>query len=202
MNGLSKATLGRLPVYLRYLRSVQTEYISSAAIAKALGFGEVQVRKDLAAVSGRGKPKVGYPAAALIKQLENCLGQKHREPAILVGAGRLGRALLDYEGFTDYGVEITAAFDLTDTVQHSVGGKPIYPVREMQSYCFQNGIRIGILTVPGSAAQEVCDLMVKSNISALWSFAPVSLKLPDNVILLQENLALSLAHLQNQISQP
>ena len=87
-------------------------------------------------------------------------------------------------------------------MQLSEGGKPIYPIEEMQDYCFRNGIRIGILTVPGSAAQEVCDLMVKSNISAVWSFAPVSLKLPENVVLLRENLALSLAHLQNQLSRP
>lgn len=202
MNSLSKATLGRLPAYLKYIRTVDGEHISSASIAKALGFGEVQVRKDLAAVSGKGKPKIGYETKSLLNRLECCLGLEHREQAILAGAGKLGRTLLDYDGFADYGVEISAAFDCVKTMQLSEGGKPIYPIEEMQDYCFRNGIRIGILTVPGSVAQEVCDLMVKSNISAVWSFAPVSLKLPENVVLLRENLALSLAHLQNQLSRP
>jgi len=197
-----RATLGRLPEYLAYLKSVREEKpnISATGIARALGYGDVQVRKDLGSVSGIGKPKTGYDTAELIMQLESFLGQNGRRQAILVGAGKLGRALLDYEGFSDYGLEISAAFDIKNTaVEYSGSGKPIYPMAEMERFCRENRIRIGIITVPREAAQEVCDRMVKSDICAIWSFAPGPLQMPETVLLKQENLALSLAHLNMQI---
>ncbi len=199
MNEVSRAALGRLPVYLRYLKDVQTENISATKIAEELGLGEVQVRKDLAAASGKGRPKIGYETKALIERLEVCLGQKNHCQAILAGAGKLGRALLDYEGFSDYGLEIAAAFDCNSAAETSEAGKPIYPLDKMYDFCQENGIKIGIITVPKEAAQEVCDLMVKNGITAVWSFAPINLKVPKGVALRQENLALSLAHLNQQI---
>lgn len=204
MNGgcVPKATLGRLPVYLRYLESVReiNKNISATNIAKALGFGEVQVRKDLGAVSGEGKPKIGYNTQELIERLECYLGQNNRRQAVIVGAGKLGRALLDYDGFSDYGLEIAAAFDAeAEKITVAESGKPIYPMEEFEGFCYRSDIKIGIITVPKNAAQSVCDLMVKSNISAIWSFAPVSLHVPDSVALRQENLALSLAHLNKQV---
>lgn len=201
-NCVSKATLGRLPAYLNYLKTVQAEYssISATSIARALGYGEVQVRKDLGAVSGMGKPKTGYDTAGLIRQLEGYLTQKGQRQAIIAGAGKLGCALLDYDGFGQYGLEIAAAFDVKDeTPELSETGKPIYPLKELEGYCYRNDIRIGIIAVPKEAAQEVCDRMVKSNISAIWNFAPISLQVPDSVLLSQENLALSLAHLNMQV---
>ncbi len=197
-----KATLGRLPEYLRYLKSIRAEQenISATTIAKALGFGEVQVRKDLGAVSGEGKPKIGYITRELITSLEIYLGQNSRRQAVIIGAGKLGRALLDYQGFDDYGLEVAAAFDSgIDKKQFSELGKPIYPIDEFASFCYRSDIKIGIITVPKSAAQNTCDLMVKNNINAIWSFAPGVLKVPENVSLKQENLALSLAHLYKQI---
>lgn len=104
MNGHSvpKATFGRLPLYLQYLKSlpkVEGATISATAIAKGLSLGDVQVRKDLAVVSGAGKPKIGYMQETLIADLERHLGYERLTSAVLVGAGKLGRALLDYEGF-------------------------------------------------------------------------------------------------------
>ncbi len=199
---IPKATLGRLPLYLRFLESKRAESktISATAIAKELGLGDVQVRKDLGAVSGFGKPKVGYNTDDLINQLEGCLGQNNLCKAVIVGAGKLGRALLDYNGFEEYGLEIAAAFD-TDTskLESQSGSKPIYPMSDFENFCFREGIKIGIITVPQSAAQSVCDLMAKCNISAIWSFAPIALRAPDGIVLRQENLALSLAHLNKQV---
>ena len=115
MNGYSipKATLGRLPRYLEYLRTLPEirRTISATAIAKALSLGDVQVRKDLAVVSGAGKPKIGYETDKLISDIEGHLGYKRLTNAVLVGAGKLGRALLDYDGFEDFGVKIIAGFD-------------------------------------------------------------------------------------------
>ncbi len=199
---IPKATLGRLPIYLRYLKSVQSSSITISAthIASVLGYGEVQVRKDLGIVSGQGKPKIGYDVAELIERLETFLGQRNRTQAVLVGAGKLGRALLDYEGFADYGLEIVAAFDIRlHDMSLSDGEKPIYPMSEFDGFCYRSDIRIGIITVPKEAAQSVCDRMVKCNISAIWSFAPIPLRVPSGTSLIEENLALSLAHLNKQI---
>lgn len=201
-HSLPKATLGRLPLYLRYLKTVrsQKKTISATSVAKALELGEVQVRKDLSAVSGAGKPKVGYITDELIESLENCLGQGGRCRAVIVGAGKLGMALLDYEGFSDYGLEVVAAFDSeAENEKFSLAGKPVFPMSEFEGFCYREDVKIGIITVPKSAAQSVCNLMIKNNISAIWSFAPAFLHVPNGIVLKQENLALSLAHLKSQI---
>lgn len=201
-NGVPKATLGRLPTYLMYLQSIEKEKknISATTIAKALGFGEVQVRKDLASVSGKGRPRVGYNTSNLITRLESFLGQKNIQQAVIVGAGRLGHALLDYDGFLDFGLDITAAFDSdSKKAGFSDMGKPIYPMSEFEQYCYRNDIKIGVITVPKDSAQAVCDMMIKNNISAIWSFAPIKLKVGNKIYLREENLALSLAHLNKQI---
>lgn len=204
-SNVTKATLGRLPQYLQFLNGLppgQYDHISATTIAKMLSLGEVQVRKDLAAVSGLGKPKVGYRTSELITDLEDALGCKKLTPAILVGAGKLGRALLDYNGFEEYGVQITAAFDCNEQVlRMNKTSKEILPISSLKKFCTENGIRIGIITVGSGSAQDVCDQMLEAGITAIWNFAPCQLKVPDNVLVKQENLALSLAHLNSQISK-
>ena len=207
MNGfsISKATLGRLPLYLQHLKSLPDAVgmtISATTIAKGLSLGDVQVRKDLAAVSGAGKPKVGYEKAKLIDDLERHLGYEKLTSAILVGAGKLGKALLDYDGFEEYGVKIVAAFDCNEQViKRGMREKAILPIKELETYCNEMDVRLGIITVGQGSAQDVCDRMVACGITAIWNFAPCALKVPASVILKQENLALSLAHLNNQISK-
>lgn len=196
-----RATLGRLPSYLQYLESLpQDGYISATTIAKALRLGEVQVRKDLNMVSGEGRPKVGYETAGLIAALETVLGRHDKYRAIIVGTGKLGRALLGYGGFARFGVEIVAAFDINPPKAEDLGLHiPIMHTDALKDYCQKENIQIGILTVPQASAQDTCDYLVESGITALWSFAPMHLKVPDNVSLREENLALSLAHLCTQI---
>ena len=204
MNGYSvpKATFGRLPLYLQYLKSlpkVKGATISATAIAKGLSLGDVQVRKDLAVVSGAGKPKIGYMQETLIADLERHLGYERLTSAVLVGAGKLGRALLDYEGFETFGVKIVAGFDRDESALQK-DSKEILPTVELEAFCRSHGIKLGIITVGQASAQEVCDSLVASGVKAIWNFAPVTLKVPDGVLLKQENLALSLAYLNNQIS--
>lgn len=207
MNGYSipKATLGRLPQYLQYLKSlpdVKGSTISSTAIAKVLSLGDVQVRKDLASVSGAGKPKVGYERQKLICDIERHLGHESLTNAVLVGAGKLGRALLDYDGFDEFGVKIIAGFDCNEkTISVEKNGKEILPIKSIGSFCKENRVKLGIITVGQGSAQSVCDMLVESGIEAIWNFAPCQLKVPPHVLLKQENLALSLAHLNNQISK-
>ena len=207
MNGysISKATLGRLPGYLQYLKNLPDTHgntISATAIAKGLALGDVQVRKDLQAVSGAGKPKVGYKTDKLIADIERHLGYEKLTNAVLVGAGKLGRALLDYDGFEEFGVRIIAGFDSNDRIiQMGNGSKQILPIKEFEAFCRQNDVKLGIITVGQGSAQEVCDVMIASGITAIWNFAPCALAVPTGVLLKQENLALSLAHLNNQISK-
>ena len=201
-NSIPKATLGRLPQYLEYLRSLPEirRTISATAIAGALSLGDVQVRKDLAAVSGAGKPKIGYKTDKLIADIESHLGCEKLTNAVLVGAGKLGRALLDYDGFEDFGVRIIAGFDCNETILKK-GAKDILPIKDIGAYCQEHGVKLGIITVGAGSAQEVCDKLVESGIEAIWNFAQVNLKVPNGVLLKQENLALSLAYLNNQISK-
>ena len=200
---VSKSVLKRLPVYLSYLRGLPengTPYISATALANALGMGEVQVRKDLALVSDGGRPKIGYFRESLIEDINQFLGYDNTTDAILVGAGKLGQALLGYGGFDAYGLNILAAFDVDPA---NGEGKPILPMEELESFCRANQILMGIITVPAQYAQQVCDSLIACGIKAIWNFAPVHLDVPANILVQNENMATSLAvlsmHLQAQI---
>ena len=200
---ITKAVLGRLPQYLAYveqLREQNIPFISATKIAKDLSMGEVQVRKDLNVVCGKGKPKTGYRTEELFDSICSCLGQSMATPAVLVGAGRLGKALLEYDEFEKYGVRIIAAFDCNEKPLKLHGSLEILPMTWFESFCIENGVKIGIITVGEGSAQAVCDRMVESGISAIWNFAPCKLKVPENVVFLQENLALSLAYLNSRLA--
>ena len=201
--GITKATLGRLPHYLQLLRELSVDdvpYISATVIAKKLSLGEVQVRKDLSAVSGAGKPKIGYKTVDLIKSIEAHLGQGDMTNAVLVGAGKLGKALLEFDDFEDYGVKIIAAFDCNETAIRYNRSIEILPMKNFDLFCSLNNVRIGIITVGEGSAQSVCDKMIESGITAIWNFAPCNLEVPDGILLKQERLALSLAYLNNKLS--
>ena len=198
---ISRPTLGRIPMYLKYLKGLPpgTRYIASTAIAKDLGLGEVQVRKDLGSLCGSGKPKVGYLRDELIDSLEAVFA-KEDGGTVIVGAGRLGRALLDYKGFDDLGISVLAAFDVNAKAgETSESGKPILPTEELAGFCKAHDVRIGIIAVPASDAQSVCNLFYENGIRAMWCFAPCQLYKPADAVIQYENLALSLAHLKMQI---
>lgn len=199
---MKKATLGRVPLYIEYLNSLPREEqnVSSSEIAKGLGLGEVQVRKDLGALSGKGRPKIGYDKEELKNNLKSYIESDCGSHVILVGAGKLGRAILGYGGFRKFGLEISAAFDSdADKVGFTDGGKKIFPIERLQEYCKKNDVKIGIITVPVGAAQRVCDLLVESGVKVIWNFAPVKLKVKDGVTVQQEDMALSLAYLSFKI---
>lgn len=198
---VSRAALGRIPVYLKFIESLpqDVETVSATTIAKALGFGEVQVRKDLGAICGSGKPRIGYTVSDLKASLEYLIDSRNGK-TVIVGAGKLGRALLDYGGFSDYGLDILAAFDM-DVSQNNASGKPILPIDGLHDFCKENNVSIGVIAVPATAAQEVCDKLCQSGIKAIMSFAPCKLTAPEGVAIQYENMALSLAHLKTQIKQ-
>ena len=200
---ISKHTLQRLPMYLSYIKGLPEDApknISATTIAEALQLNDVQVRKDLASVSSSGRPKVGYNVKDLIAELEAFLGYNDIDNAVIVGAGSLGKALLNYSGFKAYGLNIIAAFDLCEEPTE-FQGKTVFPIAQLESFCRKVNIHIGIITVPASSAQEICDLLVNSGIRAIWNFAPVHLVVPDGILVQNENMASSLALLSNHLRE-
>jgi redox-sensing transcriptional repressor len=206
ISNISKQAVGRFPYYLKFLNELnlnRQEYVSASMIASSLQLYEVQVRKDLAAVSRRaGKPGVGFPVAKLIDDIKSALHYDNRNRALLVGAGHLGKALLSYRGFDDYGLEIVAAFDVDPSLHgEKINGKTIFPLEELSSLCDRLNVKIGIITVPPDAAAEVCGLLVASGILAVWNFAPAYLSVPDHVLVQNENMAASLALLSKHLAE-
>ena len=200
---VSVNTLQRLPTYLNYLKSLDDNgNISSTEIARALGLNDVQVRKDLSSVSSGGRPKVGYNIRGLILDLKEFLGYNAVNDAVMVGCGNLGRALMSYRGFREYGLRIVAGFDISDDiVGEEVGGKPILPLSSLPQYCRENGVRIGVITTPAQAAQKACDLLMEGGIKAVWNFAPAHITVGEGVLVQNENMACSLALLSKHLNE-
>lgn len=202
---VSKQALQRMPLYLNYLRFYQqtgNDSISAPVIAKALDLNEVQVRKDLAAISRHGgRPKIGYEVHSLIDDMEEFLCYKNVNDALLVGVGHLGRALLSYKGFEQYGLNIVLAFDADERLAGAtINGKPVFPVSRLIDLPSRLQVQIGIITVPAAAAQSVCDQMVRAGIRAIWNFAPVHLNVPPQIMVQHENMAVSLAMLSQHLA--
>ena len=203
---VSKATIGRLPAYHRYLteKLAQGEKtVSSTAIAEDLHLNAVQVRKDLAVISSvAGKPKLGFELSELIADIDRFLGYDNVTEAVLVGAGGLGSALVGYEGFKNYGLNIVAAFDTDPSlIGTSVGGVKVFDAKELSKLVRRLNVLIGIVAVPRGAAQQVADELVEGGVRAIWNFAPVHLTLPENIAVKNEDMAASLAILSKRLAE-
>lgn len=196
-------SLQRLPIYLNYLKSLSmdgTSYISSGAIARALNMGEVLVRKDLAYTSAQGRTRVGYVMSELIEALEDYLGCNDKKTAVIVGAGELGKALLAYGGFENYGIDLAAAFDNDPAkIGTLVAGKPVYSVDELASGVKKLGVKLAVICVPAERAQEVADLLISCNITAILNFAPVLLRVPEGFNVRDIDVAANLAILSSGV---
>ena len=204
-SSMSILLYNRLLSYLRFMKQLPQDgpsNISSTVISAALGIHDVQVRKDLAAVSDKGKPKTGYVTKDLIVDLEHFLGHDNYTDAVIVGAGNLGKAFLSYENFKSYGLKIVAAFDSDpELIGQEINKVPILDAAKIANICERLNIRIGIIAAPAHCAQEVCDQLVKSGVRAIWNFAPTTLNLPKNIIVKNEDVAASLAVLTRQLAQ-
>lgn len=203
---LSVQGVRRLPYYLKFLKEMQakgTAFVPAISIADSLGIYEVQVRKDLAAVSSSpGKPRVGFSVDGLIADIEHFLGYDNANLAALVGAGNLGKALLSYGGFAEYGLDIAAAFDTDPALAgQCIHGCTVYPMERLAAVCREKNIPIGIITTPADQAQTACDKLVAAGIKAIWNFAHVRLHVPEGVLMQEENMAVSFAVLSNSLAQ-
>ena len=204
IDGIPEPTLRRLPGYCQILQRLAREgmaQVSCTQIGRELHLDPTQVRKDLALAGASGRPKIGYETEVLLRQLPEFLGWNNARDAVLVGVGSLGTALLGYRPFNRYGVNIVAAFDDDPTKQdRQVHGVPVFPLLKLPNLLERMKVHIGILTVPGEAAQSVCDLMVMTGILAIWNFAPTALVVPDGIIVQNENLFNSLGVLSSKLT--
>lgn len=202
--GVPEPTLRRMPLYHRFLKALDQsqENVTCTEISHDLGLDATQIRKDLEYTGITGRPKVGYSRAELISSMESFLGWNNVNEAFLVGVGNLGAALLGYRHFTDYGLNIVAAFDTDKSkIGRSVHGKEVFPLSRLVSLAQRMHIRMGVITAPAPAAQEIADLMIAGGILAIWNFAPTQLKLPPEVIIHNENLYSSLASLSQKLAR-
>ena len=198
-------SIQRLPVYLRFLKEQQNRgevLVSCTRIAEEFGQLSVQVRKDLSITGITGRPKVGYRVNELIDAIEDFLGWNNKINAYLVGAGSLGSAILGYEGFTEHGLNIVAAFDVDpEKIGQVIHRCSVYDLSKMVEMGKKGSIEIGILTVPSIAAQETASMLVGVGVQAIWNYTPVRLDLPSEVICEDVKLSASFAVLSSRLKK-
>ena len=199
---ISNSTFLRMPNYLNYLKSLpeDTKTISATMIADALNLGDVLVRKDLAKISRGGRPRVGYLRENLIDDIEELVDVKSILSAVIIGKGALIRVLLEYDGFEKFGIYMKAGFD-SESKRNITHEKTIYPLDKLECYCKENKVSLAILMCPKDEAQEICDKIIRSGISAIWNFTSAYLDVPSNVILHNENMSSSAFKLRMQLKK-
>ena len=197
-------TLQRLPWYLsnaKLMREKGETYVSSTQISKQTNIDASQVAKDLSYVKIAGRTRVGYEVNALIDVLEDFLGFTRLHKAFLFGVGSLGSALLRDSGLSQFGLKIVGAFDINpELVGKEINGIPIYHSDDFERVMRQDDVRIGVLTVPISMAQEVTDKMVNGGIEAVWNFTPFRIRVPEQIVVQNTSLYAHLAVMFNRLN--
>jgi len=182
---VSRKTVARMSRYRRLLASLHDEGVESIyshQLARHAVVSAAQVRRDLMVIGYSGSPNKGYDVGACIDSIGSFLGAADRQDVALVGVGNLGRAVLAHFAGESAAVAIVAAFDIDpDLTEHSVHGCRCFHASRMETLVRDLGIEIAVLTVPGDAAQEAADTLVRAGVKSIISFAPVPLHLPNDI---------------------
>ncbi len=198
-------TVRRLPTYLNVVKNLQQsneKHVSAPTLARMLRLDPTQVTKDLSYTGIMGKTRVGYVISELVNALEDFLGFNRKHEAFLVGAGFLGSALIQYQGFRESGMRIVAAFDIdSHKVGQEISGVPVFDLEKFRDLADRLHISIGIITTPPAEAQNIADLMIGWGIKAIWNFAPVALKVPEHIILQDTHIYANLAVILNKLDK-
>jgi redox-sensing transcriptional repressor len=201
---ISRAVIGRLPRYYRYLGELLdegVERISSSDLSKKMHVTASQIRQDLNNFGGFGQQGYGYNVKYLHTEIGKILGLSHTHNIIIIGAGNLGQALANYGGFEKSGFILKGIFDVNPRLEGvTIRGIPIRRMDELRSFIRHHEIEIAALTIPKSKAVEVADILVEGGIQGIWNFAHTDLILPENVIVESVHLADSLLKLSYNIS--
>lgn len=201
---LPEPTLRRLPWYLAYADTIAKrgiETVSSTKISKALNVDASQIAKDLSFLNLRGKTRIGYNVADMVKVLSEFLDFRSEHPAYLIGAGSLGLALLQDKGLANYGLDIIAAFDINEEIiGKEIAGVKIYENDELPRLMLRNPASIAILTVPAEKAQDCADFAIEAGIKAIWNFTPYRVAVPEGIAMSSTSLYANLALIYNQLN--
>ena len=183
------AVIKRMPRYHRCLGELIKEgrmRISSKELSEIMQVTASQIRQDLNCFGGFGQQGYGYNVKYLYQKISELLGVTEDYKAVIVGAGNLGRALASSHMFERRGVTRIALFDTDESlVGTTVAGIPVYHVRDLESFCRENGVAIGVLTVPKEAAFEVADKLVLGGVSGIWNFANMELTIPNSDVVVE-----------------
>jgi redox-sensing transcriptional repressor len=202
---MPRKTIYRLSIYLRCLARLKDNGIrtvSSEALSKAAGVKSTQLRKDLTYFGQFGTRGLGYDVEQLSRMITDELGTKSLQPVVLVGVGNLGLALLSYRGFEKEGFEIVAAFDIDpDRRRDKKITRPILGMDKLAEIIRAQNVRMAILTVAASAAQEVANTLIACGITGILNFAPLVLHVPEEVMVNNVNLAIELENLSYFIQE-
>lgn len=185
-NQIPDVVIGRLPIYLLKLNQLLRDgqkVVSSAQLAEMIGIPATQIRKDLSWFGGFGKQGSGYDVVHLLDQLNTILNLNRIWQVVLIGAGNLGKAVAEYDGFRRKGFEICAVFDNEpDRIGKKVGNLVVQDVEGLESYIKDHNILIAALAVPAGAAPAVANQLVNAGVKAILNYAPVTLRLPEGVV--------------------
>lgn len=196
MRKIAESTVRRLSLYLRFLEEFEEQGIgtvSSDALALRGGTTSAQVRKDLSFFGSFGKRGLGYAVPELAGRLREILGLGRDYRVVLLGAGKIGSALVQYRGFQKRGFEIVAIFDVDPAkIGKRWNGLTVSDIAQLESELAGQAIDIGVLVTPAEVAQELADRLVKLGIKAILNFAPVQLTVPEDISVKNVNLALEL----------
>lgn len=190
---ISMAVIKRMPKYYRYLKELannDVDRISSKELSEKIGFTASQIRQDLNCFGDFGQQGYGYNVKELLSQIGLILGLDKQYNTIIVGAGNIGQAIANYTYFQKMSFDLKAIFDINPKlIGLRIRDVAIEDIDDLQSYIKEHEIDIAIICVPKDRAQGVCDIITTSGIKGIWNFAPIDLKVPDDVIV--ENVHLS-----------
>ncbi len=171
---VSSAVIRRLPRYYRHLTDLSREgvvRISSSALGKSMNLTASQIRQDLSCFGEFGQQGYGYNVESLRNEVADILGMTQGHTAVILGAGNLGRALMENFHFDRSGVRLTAAFDVSpNLIGQEIAGVPVYSVEVLDDYLKDNITSVGVLTVPGSVAVSMSERLVSGGVKGIWNF--------------------------------
>jgi len=183
---ISLAVIRRLPKYHRYLKEMldnDIKRISSKELSKVIGFTASQIRQDLNNFGGFGQQGYGYNVEDLYEEIGKILGLTREYNVVIVGAGNLGQALANYSSFNRLGFKLRAMFDINPKIVGlTIKDTQVLDMDQFDDFVNANNVEIVYICTNRDGAQDVADRISKTNVKAIWNFAPIDLKLPDDIV--------------------
>jgi redox-sensing transcriptional repressor len=187
--------LSRYKTVVKKLKSLGFVKVFSDNLGDSLGISSSLVRKDFATFGITGNKRGGYQVDELLEKLYQILGKNKPQKIIIVGCGKIGTALIDYNNFKQDGIKVIAGFDVAHEVINPEASVPIYDINDLPEFIKAEGIQVGILAVPESAAPSILDMMIAAGIRGVLNFAPIQLKGPDHCVIHNINIRMEIEHM-------